>query len=263
MKVKKMMVMAWLCLVVIASSCSKKDPQLVLKSAASSCAIDMRKEEATLSGIVAAKYLWPNNPNGPIVLRVKFLKGGSDYLRAKVKQYAKEWEKYANFLFEFVTSDTPAEIRISFDQEIKTYVWMIGTYLLDLADDDRYNMHFAGLSDSSSEEEIAGAVLHEFGHVMGLMHEQYHPKAKWDKDYIYTHYKDDRDWSPAEVDENIFGYKVPEPIYSKRYDPESVMHYRYPGKFIVNGKRRLGGNKLSEGDKKFIQRLYPKPKRVQ
>lgn len=254
------------CFVAFSFSCSKKDqqPKLLIEAKEPSCATDAhmsRKSQITTAGIVAEKYLWPNNPEGPIVIRVKFLDGGSAYLHAKVKQYAKQWEEYANFRFDFVNRDVPAEIRIGFNQERDTYVWAIGTYLLDLSDDDQYNMHYAGLDDDSLEERIAGDVLHEFGHVLGLMHEQYHPKARWNKDYMYTHYKRTKGWSEEEVDENFFGYSVPEPLYSKRYDKESVMHSQYLGKFIANGCGRLGGNKLSEGDKKFVQRLYPFPKK--
>ena len=245
--------------------CTKKDEQseFVRKQRIRDfiCTTDFHvsnKSRPSTSAIGTEKYFWLNNPHGPIVMHVKFLQGGSDYIREKVKQYAKEWEKYANVRFDFVDRDEPAEIRISFDIETETFVWAIGTYLLDLSEDDQYNMHYADLNEDSTESEISESVLHQFGHVLGLMHEQYHPRARWNKPYIYAYYKREKGWSKKEVDKFFFGFRIFNPTYSK-YDPKSIMHYWYPEEFALNHVGEFGSSELSDGDKKFIQKIYPFP----
>ena len=258
---------AWLLFVILPMlvSCNKQQPDQFQpqKITTATCATYLQApvlKGNTTTAIASEKYIWPNNSNGPIVIRVKFLQGGSNYLHTKVQRYAKEWQIHANVKFDFVSKQSPAEVRISFDQEADTYVWAIGTYLLDLTNDAIYNMHYANLKDSSSDEEIAGTVLHEFGHVLGLMHEQYHPQVRWNKPYIYGYYKRKKGWSKHEVDAQLFGFQIADPIHST-YDPQSIMHDWYPKNFILAGNLPVATNSLSLRDKEFIQQLYPFPKK--
>lgn len=253
--------------VVLSFSCKRKNeqPGFVRSEEAKEfiCATDFhilnKNSPSTSVAVGAEKYFWPNNPGGPIVIHVKFLQGGNDYIFQKVEHYAKEWEKYANVRFDFVDRAEPAEIRISFDVTDETFVKAIGIYLLDFAEDDQYNMHFEGLSNNSQESEISESVLHQFGHVLGLMHEQYHPRARWNKPYIYAYYSREKGWSKKEVDKFFFkGFQMFDPKYSK-YDSKSIMHYWYPEKFALNHVGEFGSSELSDGDKKFIQKIYPFP----
>ncbi|HET6890262.1 MAG TPA: hypothetical protein VFH31_04110, partial [Pyrinomonadaceae bacterium] len=57
---------------------------------------------------MAVTKKWANGKR----LRVHFL-GGTSKLHDKIKQYAKQWENYANIKFDFV-NDPAAEIRVGF-----------------------------------------------------------------------------------------------------------------------------------------------------
>lgn len=216
-------------LIAISSACSKE--KLALPPTPLS--------EVTTAGVASKKYLWINKKNAPIVITVKFLEGGSDYLRAKVQEYAKNWEEVSNFQFDFVGTDSPAVIRISFDKEAETRVLAIGTYLLDIDQDEQYNMHYANLNDTSPEHEIRGSVQQLFGYAIGLMPEKHHPKAPHKKDFASTHYKKLKEEESNEISTE---YSVSEPIFSKSYDEHSIMN---------------DGYEISSKDKKFVKKLYP------
>ncbi len=226
------------------------------------------------SGVGVKSTFWPSDRNGPIVIAVKFVEGGSNYVRNKVKFYAKEWERYANVRFDFVAEDQPAVVRIRFNNAVRgANVTVPGNYLLK--NYDRFNMHYGDLTDLSKEEAFSADVLHEFGHVLGLKHEQEHFDIKWDKPYIYEYFKRKRGWDQRIVDRSFFSreiYKKEDSREYGNYDVESIMHYPYPEGFIIGAKKNFSkdypavntdwgtsssNHLLSEGDKKFIQRIYP------
>jgi Astacin (Peptidase family M12A) len=95
---------------------------------------------------------------------------GTENQRRKVNNTIKTWEKCANITFKLVNS-LSADVRITFEgrypytQEKTTgknqIVCLYGT-----ADDDYF---------PPTEE---GIILHEFGHVLGLVHEHLSPDMK-------------------------------------------------------------------------------------
>ena len=216
----------------------------------------------TISGLGSNNYFFDNNPEGPIVITVKFIDGGSESVREKVEKYAKKWEEYANIRFDFVGSNKSALVRISFNKTQGTYVTGKGKSLFKNM--DRFNMHYASLNDNATESQISRDVLHEFGHILGLYHEQTHHDIQWDRPYIYEYYKSKFGWLSKTVDMSFFNrvtHNYPEnPRYSP-YDSRSIMHYPYPKEFALNNEdgKFFGASELSEGDKKFIQEIYPFP----
>ena len=97
---------------------------------------------------------------------------GDKKVQEKVKQTAKEWEKYCGkeFIFsDFPNQATEADITISFKD--KTSWSLIGTDSKTTVP----SMNLGWLTINTSDEEYRRVVLHEFGHALGLVHEHQNP----------------------------------------------------------------------------------------
>lgn len=186
------------------------------------------------------------------------LYGGSTYVRNKVIQYAKEWSKYANITFNFVTSGTP-QIRVTFTSGAGSYSY-IGKDALSIAS-NKETMNFGWFTDSTSDTEFSRTVIHEFGHALGMIHEHQHPLAAipWDKPKVYAYYAGAPNyWTQAQVDNNLFAkYSTSQTQYSA-YDTQSIMHYSISSTLTTNGFSVGSNTVLSPTDKQFIATVYPK-----
>ncbi|PRS59931.1 matrixin family metalloprotease [Bacillus pumilus] len=195
------------------------------------------------------KKKWSNGR----ILRVRFL-DGEPFVHKKVKEYANQWSRYANIKFQF-GNDPNAEIRISFKQ--KGYWSYLGTDNLSIPQ-NRATMNFEGFSINTKEEEFSRVVLHEFGHCIGLAHEQSSPGADipWDKDAVYDYYAK-RGWPRQMVDHNVLSKLDPNEVVYTTHDKLSIMQYPVPEELTI-GDYKIGWNTtLSNTDKQFISKMYP------
>jgi hypothetical protein len=113
--------------------------------------------------------LWENGSQ----LRTRFLEGSS-LLQQRVLRIAQIWSAYANVTF-VTSNDEDAEIRIAFKQHYGSWSHD-GTRSL-LISNDNPTMNFGWLNDKTSSNEIEAIALHEFGHVLGLLHEHNNPDS--------------------------------------------------------------------------------------
>ncbi len=232
--------------------------------------------------------------NGQIVL-VKFMPGGSKMLRDKVMTYAKEWEKHANITFRFVPDTTKnTNIRIKLGKGLG-HNSAVGTEAnfrpqsnqtmnfdtLFFADGDYYvaklqkkgikapyslnQLIFEMKEDPNhwSIQEMRRVVVHEFGHSLGLLHEQSYPGAvNWKRtDSVYSYYRESQGWSKEQVDFNVF--EVSNQFYTNgtTYDVKSIMHYSINPWETTDGYSVKQNYEISAGDKAIIGALYPKDKK--
>ena len=200
----------------------------------------------------------PKNSTGQQIINVRFL-GGSEYVRNKVIEYAKQWEPIANIEFKFFDlSNDPnvnPEINISFIQGDGSWSYM--------GNDSKYfspSMNYGWLDNSTSNDEFSRVVLHEFGHALSLIHEHQNPREnpiEWNKEAVYKYFSGSPNyWSRKEIDENLFEKYSVDQINGSSFDPNSIMLYGFPASLTLNGKGTKNNNSLSEMDKTAVRHLY-------
>lgn len=188
-------------------------------------------------------------------LRVRIL-SGTVRIKAKVRQYANVWTKYANVTFDFVDSGD-AEIRVNVDSSDASWSY-VGTDNLSVPQ-TQPTMNFGWLTDWSSEVEFSSVILHEFGHALGCIHEHQSPAGgiPWNRPAVYAYYAT-MGWSQVDVDRNLFAlYPSTTTQYSK-FDPASIMLYPIPAMLTISGFFVGWNTRLSKTDEAFIASLYPR-----
>jgi hypothetical protein len=98
------------------------------------------------------------------------------------------------------------------------------------------------------------AILREFGHALGLLNEVQNPNAniQWNMEALMTAF-------PGLTKEEIrVNFLTPYKSTSKPFDPNSVMMNAITKEQTLNGFHAEEHDQLSEGDKMFIARLYPR-----
>lgn len=198
-----------------------------------------------------ANKLWGNGST----IKVRF-SGGSAVVRNKVKQYAKSWETYANLTFSFVADNAAADIKIAFNQNDGSWSY-IGT------DSKRFatSMNYGWFNDNTSDVEFRRTITHEFGHALGLNHEQSHPDANipWNTAAVYSYYMGPpNNWSKADVDFNVLSVESRTGLNYTPYDVASIMHYPVEARFTTNNTTIAANNTtISAKDIQYMRTYYP------
>jgi hypothetical protein len=102
-------------------------------------------------------------------------------------------------------------------------------------------------------------VMHEFGHVLGMIHEHQNPRGKdieWNKPEVYTWALSTQGWDKATTDTNIINHYKLDSINSSDFDPQSIMLYFFPPKLTLNNQGTSQNLRLSGLDVLWINKEY-------
>lgn len=209
------------------------------------------KSESVGDSLLQRNKLW----RGRTELTISFFEGTSG-LREKIVAYANEWSSSTGITFQ--TVESAGDIRISFDKQSGSWSY-IGTDAL-LVDRNEPTMNYAWLTEETSETEFKEIVLHEFGHALGLTHEQQltDREINWNKQNAYIYYSSYPNfWTTEQVDAFVFNVRSNVQTIHNPNDSKSVM--RYPiSSILLNDIDTVKANStLSASDKSLTSFVYP------
>lgn len=259
-------------LAILIASCEKSDPVVNNKVSEATTFSDKpflfctelhsNVNDKNSKGALLTRTKWANGQT----IHIKFMDGDA-YAKQKIREYAQQWLNYANVKFDWLpdtASNLSSDIRITF--AYGGFASELGTDCL-VSNRNLPTMFFQGFTEtylrnnSQYADLINGVVLHEFGHALGLIHEQSQPLANisWNYEAVYSYYFNTNGWSRETVDSNVFyKYPVAETNFTA-YDPTSIMHYAIPAGLTTNGFVVEFNKILSNSDKSLIGQIYPIP----
>ena len=103
-----------------------------------------------------------------------------------------------------------------------------------------------------------GTIVHEFSHMLGMLHEHQNPKGgiKWNRDAVYEWAAKTQGWDTETTDSNILDTYASNQITGSVYDPKSVMLYFIPGSLIIGGEGTGQNLRYSRTDLEWLGKTY-------
>lgn len=205
-------------------------------------------------GAILADSRWPLDS----IITMGFLDGDAQ-LQARVLAVAQEWisRTGARLTFERRNDAATADVRISFQLEGS---WsLLGRYCRTLADRAQPTMNFGWLTPDSTDAEVREVVLHEFGHMLGFIHEHQNPRGglKWRRDAVIAELsRPPNSWSVEEIERNVLNQEDPRDLIGTPFDPDSIMLYPFPAKWNENGIATKANQDLSRTDIALAKNVY-------
>lgn len=160
----------------------------------------------------------------------------------------KRIQPIVNLQFKFVENN--GNVRISFDPDKGAYS-LLGTDCLSSKEETTMNL---GWLD-------AGTIIHEFGHVLGLIHEHQNPVGEesidWDKEKVYKWANETQGWDKDTTYHNILQKYDHNQLNASNFDSKSIMLYFFPPELTNNNKGTNNNKRLSRKDVEYISKIYP------
>ena len=171
-------------------------------------------------------------------------------IKEKIKQIVRQRiQPLVNLTLTFVDDPDQAQVRIGFDPDGGAWS-LVGTDCLKQKTGATMNLGWFDV----------GTVLHEFGHMLGMIHEHQNPRGediKWDKDEVYKWAKDTQGWDRQTTDTNIFARYERDSINGSDFDPLSIMLYFFPANLTTNDEGTHQNLMFSGPDVVWINKMYP------
>ena len=103
-------------------------------------------------------------------------------------------------------------------------------------------------------------VMHEFGHVLGLIHEHQNPKGtdiQWNDPAVYAWAQNTQGWDQKTTQTNILNKYKSNQINGSTFDPLSIMLYFFPANLTLNNKGTNQNLWISGEDALWLNKTYP------
>ena len=176
-----------------------------------------------------------------------------DFKDAIKKIITERYEPITNLHFNFVEDNTKtANVRIDFNPNNGSWS-ALGTDCLE--NKETATMNFAWFD--------VGTVLHEFGHMIGLIHEHQNPigtTINWNKNKVYSWAEQTQGWNAKDTDTNILNAYNKDSINGTDFDYQSIMLYFFPDTITLDNRGTKQNLKLSGLDVQLISQTYPSNK---
>jgi hypothetical protein len=194
---------------------------------------------------------------------IRFLDGTND-LRNLVETHAKEWADLTGLTFKFLgpSDNVQSDVRVAFTPALgvgtEEFSSLIGT------DARRANQFTPTVKLGFTPrllpdaKEVKRLILHELGHMLGLIHEHQSPKATFtfNRDALIREFAK-LGWTPQMVESNIIARFDPSQVVATEFDPNSIMLYAFDSRFASPPTHTNAS--ISKIDGELIQRIYERP----
>ena len=156
-----------------------------------------------------------------------------------------------------------SDVRIIFCSELGAWS-QLGTECLTISKDQPTMC--LGWTDSEDDYDdivykgTGIVVIHEFGHMLGMIHEHSREDATivWNKQFVIQKLGGPpNNWSEKDVNNQMFNNVKLDQFNGSKYDPNSAMHYFFPDDFFKNKPDLQKITHLSCLDKTWINKQYP------
>ncbi len=156
-----------------------------------------------------------------------------------------------NVKITFVDDINQANVRIGFNGDDGAWSY-VGTECLDYKDTTQPTMNLGWFDVQTT--------LHEFGHMLGFIHEHNNPRGnaiQWNKNAVYTWARETQGWDKQTTDSNIMEKYSFSQTNGSEFDPLSIMLYFFPGYLTTNGQGTKENLILSGYDVLYVTKNYP------
>ena len=154
----------------------------------------------------------------------------------------------------FVDKPEQANVRISFDPTGGAWS-LVGTDHLHQKSGATMNLGWFDVATT----------MHEFGHMLGMIHEHQNPKGdkiKWNDSEVFAWAQSTQGWSDKTTEENIIQRYNRDSINGSSFDPLSIMLYFFPASLTTNKVGTHQNLRLSGLDVLWIHKTYPSKDKI-
>lgn len=182
------------------------------------------------------------------VLTYSFVDEPSETDRSLIESAMREWENYANIVFEYRDEPTDAIVRIGMDRSAGSWAYL---------GRDALNVPVGAPTINLASLEMR-VILSELGHVLGLPNEHQNPTGgpMWDEHAVVDYFSQNSGWSLPQIQRSIFSRASHYPC-SRSFDPNSIMMPDFPDQIFSGSVPTTALPELSETDKACAAEMYP------
>ena len=185
-------------------------------------------------------------------LQRQFVKDKTPVRKAIVQIVQQRIQPIVDLQFKFISDPKQAQVRISFDPDGGAWS-MVGTDCLHEKDSSKATMNLGWFD--------VGTVIHEFGHVLGMIHEHQNPRGQsipWNTKAVYAWADTTQGWDKQTTYNNIIRKYNADSINGSSFDPQSIMLYFFPSTLTKNDCCGTKQNyRLSGLDTLWMNKIYP------